>query len=316
MIKKSNNKIKKETKRQSIQTKFKEYKVNENCRLMEFLLKTLTSKSRNNIKSLLSHHQVLVDGNPTSQFDFELCKGDIVQISPTSIKPSKNKTPLKIIYEDDEILAIDKPSGLLSVATDKEKTVTAYRLATDYVKRNDPKKRLFVVHRIDKDTSGVLMFTKNETLKNALQDNWNKLVQTREYLALVEGKVEKEEDTIKSWLLETRTNLMYSSNHKGDGQMAITHYKVIEKNEDYSLLRVLIDTGRKNQIRVHLKELGHMVVGDDKYHSEKNPINRLGLHAKKLVFLHPFTNKKVTLISDTPYIFFDIFKKNKKEVNL
>ncbi len=301
------------TKRQALQTKLVEYKVTENTHLLEFLLKKLTSKSRNNVKSLLSNHQVLIDGNPTSQFDFELVPGDIVQISPSRIKPSQNKTALKVIYEDDEFLAIDKPSGLLSVATDKEKTVTAYRLATDYVKRFDPKKRLFVVHRIDKDTSGVLLFVKNEKLRNALQDDWNLLVKKREYLAVVEGVVEKDEDTITTWLLETKTNLMYSSSHKGDGQKAITHYKVVARNDDYSLLRVLIDTGRKNQIRVHLKELGHMIVGDDKYHSEKNPLNRLGLHAKSLVFTHPFTHKTIHLISNTPRVFEDLFKKGSKK---
>lgn len=312
MIKKKNiQKEKKPTKRQILQTKLIEYKVNNDDTLLNFLLKTLTNKSRNNIKSLLSHHQILVDGNPTSQFDFALVKGDIVQVSPEPIKKSNNKSSLKIIYEDDEFLAIDKPSGLLSVATDKEKTVTAYRLATNYVQQKDKKARLYVLHRIDKDTSGVLVFAKNDELRNALQNDWNLLVKKREYIALCEGKMEKDEGDITSWLLETKTNLMYSSSHKGDGQKAITHYKVMQKNDEYSLLRVLIDTGRKNQIRVHLKDINHMIVGDEKYHSNLDPIKRLGLHAKELVLIHPFTNKKITFISDTPRIFYSVFN-NKK----
>lgn len=308
MMKKNDVKQKKTTNRQKVQLKLKEYPVKENIELMEFLLQTLQNKSRNNIKSLLSHHQVLVDGNPTSQFDFALVKGDIVQISPVRIKESHNKTNLKVIYEDEDFLAIDKPSGLLSVATDKEKTVTAYRLTTDYVKIKNPHNRLFVLHRIDKDTSGVLVFAKNEEIRNAMQDDWNLYVKTREYLALCEGEMEKDEDTITTWLLQTKTNLMYSSSHKGDGQKAITHYNVIEKNKDYSLLRVLIDTGRKNQIRVHLKDIGHKIVGDDKYHSDSNPIKRLGLHAKKLVFVHPVSQKKITIISDSPKVFYSLFK--------
>ncbi len=296
------------SKRKKIQEQFVEYKVKEKMPLLDFLLLNLKGKSRNNIKSLLKNHQILIDGNPTSQFDFLLVENDIVQVSPVRIKKSQNKTKLKIIYEDDDFLAIDKPSGLLSVASDKEKIVTAYHLASDYIKKDDPHKRLFVLHRIDKDTSGVLVFCKKEALRNALQDDWNIYVKTREYLALCEGEVKKEEDTIESYLLETKTNLMYSSSHVGDGQKAITHYKVIKKNKDYSLLRVLIDTGRKNQIRVHLKDINHMVVGDEKYHSEKNPINRLGLHAKKLVLVHPFTKAKITFISDTPKIFYSVFE--------
>lgn len=300
----------KETNRKRQEKKFIEHKVNENSTLMDFLLKTLTNKSRNNIKSLLAHHEVLVDGNPISQFDFMLCKGDIVQISPSPVKLSQNKTPLKIIYEDDEFLAIDKPSGLLSVATDKEKTVTAYRLATDYVRRNNAHNRLFVVHRIDKDTSGVLLFVKNEELRNALQDDWNIYVKKREYIALVEGKMEKDIDTLISYLLETKTNLVYSSHQKNNGQKAITNYQVIQKNDKYSLLRVLIDTGRKNQIRVQLKDINHKVVGDKKYHSSLDPIHRLGLHAKHLIFVHPFTNKKISIISDTPKSFLSVFNNN------
>ena len=308
-------KNKKPTKRQNQQLKMKEYKVNENIRLIDFLLLTLKDKSRNNVKSLLSHHQILVDGSPVSQFDFELCKGDTVLISPSRVKPSQNKSKLHILFENDEFLVIDKPSGLLSVATDKEKTVTAFRLASDYVSKTNPHNRLFVVHRIDKDTSGVLMFAKNYEIKESLQNDWNLLVKRREYVALVEGKMEKDEGTRTSYLLETKTNLMYSSSKKGDGLKATTHYKVIRKNDDFSLLQVLIDTGRKNQIRVHMKELGHMVVGDDKYHSELNPINRLGLHAKNLTFIHPISKKEYSFNAEVPASFNDVFdKSNKKEV--
>ena len=179
------------------QRQLHEYKVSENARLIDFLIQTFPGKSRNNIKSLLSKKLVLVDGAPVSQFDFEVVKGDIIQISPVSVNQTKQKaSKLKILFEDDNYLVINKPAGLLSVATDKEKTITAYRLCMDYVRETDPKARIFVTHRIDKETSGVLLFAKNEKLRNVLQDNWNDLVISRQYVALIEGNMDKDEGTI------------------------------------------------------------------------------------------------------------------------
>ena len=177
----------------------------------------------------------------------------------------------------------------------------------DYVREENPKNRVFVVHRLDKETSGVLLFSKSENLKDLLQDRWNDLVQTREYIAICEGIFNKKEGTRVSYLLPTKTNLMFSSHKPNDGQKAITHYQVIEENEEYSILKVKIDTGRKNQIRVHMKDLGHNVVGDDKYGSEKNPINRLGLHARVLEFEHPVNDKHFKFIADVPKEFLDLF---------
>ncbi len=248
------------------QKELKKYEVKSNQRLIDFLIETFPNKSRNNIKTLLSRKLVLVDGAPVSQFDFEVVSGDIIQISPVSVTSTKQKSSkLKILYEDDNYLVINKPAGLLSVASDKEKTITAYRLCMDYVRSKDVHNRIFVTHRIDKETSGVLLFTKNEKLRNILQDNWNDLVVDREYIALIEGNLDKDEGTIVSWLRESSTNLMYSASKKGDGQKAVTKYKVIQKNEKYSLVDVHIETGRKNQIRVHFKEKGHPIVGDEKY---------------------------------------------------
>ncbi len=287
------------------------YEVKENDRLIDFLIKTFPNKSRNNIKTLLSKKLVLIDGAPVSQFDFEVVKGDIIQISPVSVKQTQQKaSKLKILFEDENYLVINKPAGLLSVATDKEKTITAYRLCMDYVRQKNSKARIFVTHRIDKETSGVLLFAKNEALRNTLQDNWNDLVITRQYIALIEGNMEKDEGTIISWLRETKTNLMYSSHKKGDGQKAITKYKVIEKNEKYSLLDVNIETGRKNQIRVHFKESGHPIVGDEKYMATSYAIGRLGLHARKLVIRCPLTNQIMTFVANEDDIFRKVFKPN------
>ena len=287
---------------------FKEKKVNSNVELLAFLLDNFTSMSRNNIKKLLANQQILVNGAAVRQFDFLLAKGDIVSISPYKVrKDGKRVSKLKILYEDDELIVINKPAGLLTIATDKEKEQTAYRLMMDYVREENPKNRVFVVHRLDKETSGVLLFSKSENLKDLLQDRWNDLVQTREYIAICEGIFNKKEGTRVSYLLPTKTNLMFSSHKPNDGQKAITHYQVIEENEEYSILKVKIDTGRKNQIRVHMKDLGHNVVGDDKYGSEKNPINRLGLHARVLEFEHPVNDKHFKFIADVPKEFLDLF---------
>lgn len=291
----------------------KEYPVDRNQRLIDFLIAAFPQKSRNNVKSLLARKLVLVDGAPVSQFDFELVKGDIVQISPVSVSKTKQRASrLKILFENEDYIVISKPAGLLSVATDKEKTITAYRLVMDYVRSADPRGRIFVTHRIDKETSGVLLFTKNESLRNGLQERWNELVEERQYTALVEGTMEKEEDTIVSYLRETSTNLVYSAHKKGDGQRAVTHYKVKKSNGKYSLLDIHIDSGRKNQIRVHMKESGHPVVGDDKYLSTCDPLKRLGLHARKLVLKDPRSGERMSFVAPDPD-FSKVFRPDFKE---
>ena len=290
----------------------KQYKVTKECELLEFLLETFKNQSRNSVKSLLSSHRVSVDGAPTSQFNFKLYPEDTVIISNAPIR-RKTRSNLPIIYEDDDIIVINKPSGLLSIASDNEKSSTAYRMLSDYVQQKDKHNRIFVVHRLDEDTSGVLMVAKNVKIQQALQNNWNDIVKKRGYYAIVEGVMEKKSDTIKSYLKKNSQNLMYSSKKAGDGQLAITHYKVIKGNDKYTLLDVNIDTGRKNQIRVHLGEKGHHIIGDDKYGEPANPIKRLGLHAYELDLIHPFTGKLVKFTAPMPKIFDELFDKEENK---
>ena len=285
----------------------KEYIVNEPGELLEFLLKTFSSQSRNSVKSLLSSRKVSVNGAPVTQYNFQLVPKDTVYISNSTIK-RKARSNLPIIYEDDEIIVINKPSGLLSVASDNEKSSTAYRMVADYVQQKDKHNRVFVVHRIDEDTSGVLMFAKNAKLTEAFQDKWNDIVTKRGYYAIVEGHMDKKEDTIKSFLKKNSQNMMYSSKKSGDGQFAVTHYEVMKESKEYSLLDVNIDTGRKNQIRVHLGEKGHYIIGDDKYGNPSNPLKRLGLHAYCLEFKHPLTGKKMKFNAKIPAEFEYLFK--------
>ena len=284
----------------------KEFKVKESKELLDYLISNL-GFSRNNAKSLLSHHLVAINGAPVSQFNFILSKDDDLIISKRPIK-RKERSNLPIIFENDEIIAINKPYGLLSVASDKEKSSTAYRMVMDYLQEKDRKARIYVVHRLDKETSGVLMFAKNEKLKEALQEKRNDIVLKRGYYAVVEGVMSKKEDHIVNYLNMNSLNLMYiSSKFDKKAQKCITNYKVIKENKKYSLLDVNIETGRKNQIRVTLGSLNHYVLGDDKYGNPENPLNRLCLHAYNLTFINPLDNKKYDFTAPMPKEFLNLF---------
>ena len=287
----------------------KEYPVKEPCELLEFLLKTFSSQSRNSVKSLLSSHRVSVNGAPVTQFNFKLTPKDIVIITKNPIK-KKIRHNLPIIFENDELIVINKPSKLLSVPSDNEKGSTAFRMVNDYLQQKDKHNRAYIVHRIDEDTSGILMFAKNERIAHLLtdKDNWNRLVTKRGYYAVVEGVMENKSGTVKSYLKKNAQNMMYSSKKPGDGQLAITHYKVIKGNDKYTLLDVDIDSGRKNQIRVHMGDLGHYIIGDDKYGQPSNPIKRLGLHAYCLELRHPVSGKRLTFKAPMPKEFEEICK--------
>ncbi len=215
------------------------------------------------------------------------------------------KERLNIIYEDKSLLVVNKESGLLTIATEREKERTLYHQVYMYLMRKNQK--VFIVHRLDKDTSGIVVFAKNERMKNMLQKDWNNLAKVREYVAIVEGKVKKEEDTLKDYLAETKTLKTYITNKK-NGLLAITHYKLVKYISGYSVLQILIDTGRKNQIRVQLSNIGNPIIGDKKYGSTKNPIRRLGLHAKRLVLINPITKKEMEFIAPLPESFLSIIK--------
>jgi len=287
-----------------------EFAVTEPIGLLDFLLLKLPGQSRNNVKSLLTYKQVLVDGVVVTRYDHALQAGQTIRISRSVSRVQKQANGLDIIYEDSDLIVINKPDGLLSIATDLEKEITAYHLLTEYVRMNNPKNRVFAVHRLDRDTSGVLIVAKNEKIKLALQDNWSDLVSVRGYMAVVEGRLSEKTGRIQSWLKQTKTMMMYSSDRDGDGLKAITNYQVIKENADFSLLDIQLETGRKNQIRVHMKDIGHNVVGDKKYGAKTNPLRRLGLHAYKLVLKHPFSNEVMSFEAKTPKSFLTLFNKS------
>ena len=280
------------------------YTIKKQTELLPFLLEVMSNRSRNSVKSILTRGQVTVDDSIETKHNYPLYPGQVVSIlkNKAAVKESA-LIGLSILYEDKDIIVVNKEAGLLSIATQKEKKQTAHHQLMEYVRKEDPHNRIFVVHRLDKDTSGVMMFAKTEQVKRKLQDTWKDSVKERSYVALVEGKVVKEKGYVSSWLKESRTNLMYSSSVKNDGQHAITHYKVIQSNENFSLLEVQLETGRKNQIRFHMQDIGHPVVGDKKYGSKQNVIRRLGLHAKVLSFKHPATGEVLVFKTDVPKSF-------------
>ena len=210
------------------------------------------------------------------------------------------KKKLDIIYEDKYIIAINKPSKLLTIASNKEKEKTLYHEVSEYEKKKHKSNKIFIVHRLDKDTSGIVLFAKSEDIKKKLQNNWDKVAVKREYIALVNGKVKDKSKTLNNKLVETKTNLVYVDDNSKFGKIAITKYNLIKYVNNNSLLDIEILTGRKNQIRVQLANMGHPIVGDIKYGLKKSFYNRLMLHASKLVIIHPVTNETLLLESRLP----------------
>ena len=284
------------------------YEVKEPALLLDFLIIIGAGKSRNKIKSLLSHKKVAVNGKCVTQFNFELKPGNKVSVTKGIVHGVVQYHGLKIVHEDAYLIVIDKQAGLLSIATEREKDKTAYSILSRHVKLENPKNKIFVVHRLDRETSGIMMFARNQQTQELLQKGWQNIITERNYVAVVEGRVEKKEGTIESWLKESKAMTMFSESSPVEGDKAVTHFRVLKQNDDYSLLEVRLDTGRKNQIRIHMKENGYSIIGDKKYGGGKSPIKRLGLHAQKLSFKHPVSKTDLSFVSPVPKSFLQLFK--------
>ncbi|MDO8282283.1 MAG: RluA family pseudouridine synthase [Thermodesulfovibrionia bacterium] len=282
-----------------------DYKVKTKSSLVDFLADIGYTKTK--VKQLLKHRAIGVNGKDLKILSRLLLEGDTVSVSKDRKEKKEIKIVpsmgIKVIYEDDDLIVIEKPAGLLTIASDSEKIKTAYYQLNEFFKERTPgtNERLFIVHRLDRDTSGLIVFAKNETTKRALQGNWDQV--DKRYYAIVEGAPVKERSEIRSRLSETKSLKVYSSRHSEDGKLAITKYRVIKKSPEYSLLEILLETGRKNQIRVHLSDIGHPVVGDKKYGARTNPFSRLGLHSYLLSFKHPATGALLRFESKLPGVF-------------
>lgn len=287
------------------------FTVDSDGQLLDCLIATLPNKSRKLLKAVLRDQQVLVDNRVVTQFDQPLKAGQSVEVRWQKTSPQKRPHGLNILFEDDDIIVVNKPAGLLTVATDKEKRKTAYALLSDYVKLADPDNKIFIVHRIDRETSGLLLFAKDEKVKRKIQETWLTTIKERTYIAVVEGEIKRESGTITSYLNESKAFIVYSSQSQRVGKRAVTHYKLLKSNKDYSMLQVNLETGRKHQIRVHMQDIGHPVVGDTKYGSKIKPIGRLALHAQGLTFTHPKTDKLCSFETGIPEKFNRLFAPTK-----
>ena len=285
-------------------------RVQEGSTLMDFLLSKMGGMSRTSVKNLLARRVVRVNRSVETRPDTVLNSGDEVVIVPEQGARQLTHPKLRIVYEDDYLIVVEKREGLLTVSAHPGSAeTTAFSILKDYVRRSDKRNGIFVVHRLDRETSGLLVFAKTRELQEYMRTYWRELVTKRTYVAVVEGEMPKEEDTITTWLSEDpKSTMVYSSPVDDGGKVAITHYKQLKTNGDYSLLELHLETGRTNQIRVHMASVGHPVVSDRKYGSGKvPPIDRLGLHARILEFIHPATEQVVHFETPVPREFLHIF---------
>lgn len=282
------------------------WQVTESSTLLPFLLAKMPDTGRNKVKGILTRGQVMVEGKVITKHDHALVAGQVVRINFFKPLSTEGLHGLRIVYEDPYLLVVEKAAGLLSIATDEEKHDTAYRQLQDYLEQGHSKQRIYILHRLDRDTSGLMLFAKSIDVQKTMQENWKDYVSERVYTVLVEGLVEKDQDTVTSWLKETKTMLMYSSHTPGDGDLAVTHYRVLRRGLHHTLIEARLETGRKNQIRVHMKDIGHLVVGDKRYGAKGNPIGRLGLHARVLEFRHPISNDSMLFETEVPAAFLQL----------
>lgn len=273
-------------------------------KLLEFLFSILPDSKRTTIKEYLKHNQVMLNGNVTTRFDARVAVGSEVKVNTTREFQTFSHPRMKLVYEDDDILVVEKGYGLLSMSTDKIKEGTAYSILREYVKRKDPRNKLFIVHRLDRDTSGLMMFAKTKQAKETMQYNWNNMVLERKYVAIIEGCLEPKTGEIRSYLTENAAHEVYSTKDPEKGQLAVTYYTVVKAGSPYSMVELSLATGRKNQIRVHMKDSGHPICGDRRYGAKTSPIHRLCLHAQTLRFVHPTTRRDMNFTCPLPAGFY------------
>jgi 23S rRNA pseudouridine1911/1915/1917 synthase len=288
------------------------FRVEAATELMPFLLAKLGGMTRTSVKQLLSQRRVTVNAGIQTRHDTPVKPGDMVQINQGRGNVELRHPKLRVIYEDNALIVVEKKNGLLTVPYNpKSSEMTAYSILKDYVRKQSNRNTVHVVHRLDRETSGVLVFAKSAELQEYMRTYWKQLVTRRTYVALVEGHLEKKEGTITSWLTEdNQTAMVYSSDKDNGGQKAITNYKVLkattigegDQEMNISLVELNLETGRTNQIRVHMQSIGHPIIGDRKYGhgNEYSPIDRLCLHARTLEFIHPMTEKKARFEAPLP----------------
>ena len=286
---------------------YSHYTVEEEAPLLEWLLKNV-AQSRSKVKATLQGRGIKVDGKTVSQFDFPLKPGMKVAVSNTNRNQQgfKNRY-VKIVYEDRWLIVVEKAVGILSMAAGHS-TLNVKSVLDDYFKKSHQKCRAHVVHRLDRDTSGLMVYAKDMETEQILEHNWHNIVYDRRYVAVCSGEIVEDEGTIENWLKDHKAYITYSSPVDNGGKLAITHWHVLDRTTDHSLVEFKLETGRKNQIRVHSADMGHPVCGDPKYGNGDDPLHRLCLHAWLLCFTHPVTGEPMEFETPVPNPFKLLFK--------
>ena len=286
---------------------YSHYTVEEQAPLLEWLLAHL-DQSRSKVKATLQGRGIKVDGKTVSQFDFMLQPGMKVAVSNTKRNQQgfKNRY-VKIVYEDRWLIVVEKAVGILSMAAGHS-TLNVKSVLDDYFKKSRQKCSAHVVHRLDRDTSGLMVYAKDMETEQILEHNWHDIVYDRRYVAVVSGEMEQDDGTVVNWLKDNKAYITYSSPTDNGGKYAVTHFHVLDRTTELSLVEYKLETGRKNQIRVHSADMGHPVCGDTKYGDGTDPLHRLCLHAWLLCFTHPVTGQPMEFETPIPVAFRKLFK--------
>jgi 23S rRNA pseudouridine1911/1915/1917 synthase len=287
--------------------KYDHFMVEHEAPLLEYLLQTLKGKSRNKVKDILKGRGIKVDGKVVTRHDFPLEKGMKVSVSKSKRNDLFKNRYVKLVYEDKYIIVVEKSVGILSMAAGHS-SLNVKSVIDDYFLRSHQQCRAHVVHRLDRDTSGLLVYAKDMQTEQVLEHDWHNIVYDRRYVAVLSGEMEQDGGTIANWLMDNKAFYTFSSPVDNGGKYAVTHFHTLKRTTDYSLVEFKLETGRKNQIRVHAADMGHPVCGDVKYGNGDDPLHRLCLHAFLLCFYHPVTHERMEFETPVPTVFNKLFK--------
>ena len=289
------------------QDAYNHYTVEHGAPLLEWLLANVKGESRSKVKATLKGRGVRVNGKVITRFDYPLTTGMKVSVSKSKRNGIFQSKYVRIVYEDRFLVVIEKSIGILSMAGGHS-TLNVKSVLDEYFNKSHQHCTAHVVHRLDRDTSGLMVYTKDIPTARLLEESWHEIVYDRRYIAVVSGKMEENDGTIANWLKDNKSYISYSSPTDNGGKYAITHFHTLKRTSEYSLVEYKLETGRKNQIRVHSADMGHPVCGDTKYGDGNNPLHRLCLHAYLLCFYHPITHERMEFTMHIPPIFNKLFK--------